>query len=348
MSMWKPFWILLLTVMLVGLASTAPALAVSDWNPDPADGASGVSVIPTLSWGGPPGATFNVYLDGVCVATVSDHSWTVPKERALQPGTTHVWKVAVRSNGKKWEETPAWSFTTAAAHQPNIPSDPFPADGATGVGMAPTLKWKGSDFGPDDPVKYQIFFETAGGWRKVHVTEDTSWQILPKKAWELGLAPNTTHRWYVVAKDSTGLKTQGPVWSFTTGTYPWIIGGRFSMTPFSSGNPDYASLTSRYRYGPSAIVNITGENFGTATGRVKFVSKETNAVIWISQDSRYGKILSWSENSVQVELPGPQAFGVGRGFPFDSVYKLKVEPAGGGVRSNPVWLYIRPGGGNLK
>ncbi|MEW6183553.1 MAG: hypothetical protein AB1500_10330 [Bacillota bacterium] len=342
--------LLVLTMALVSLSlfTTASAFAASDWNPDPADGASGVRLMPTLSWGGPPGAKFVVYLDGVCVATTREHSWTVTKKLALQPGTTHTWKVTVKNSGKKSEETPAWSFTTATANQPDPPSDPSPADGATGVKMAPMLKWKGCNFGPDDPVKYQIFFEIAGDWQKVQVTEETSWQIFPRQAWKLGLAPNTTHRWYVTAKDGTGLKTQGPVWSFTTGTYPWITAGRFSMTPFGPKKPDYASLCSEYNYGPSDIVDITGENFGNNMGRVKFVSKETGEIIWITEeDSRYGKILSWSKNAVQVQLPGPQAFNRGRGFPFDSVYKLKVEKVNGKL-SNPVWVYIHPGLGDQK
>ncbi|MCL6557923.1 MAG: hypothetical protein K6U74_03795 [Firmicutes bacterium] len=228
----------------------------------------------------------------------------------------------------------------ALAGAPNIPGNPSPADGAVSVGMAPTLSWTGGDPDPGDITTYIIYLskiDEAGNisWIQVATTTDTSWKIPANKVWKWGLAPNTAHQWYVVAKDSTGLKTKGPVWTFTTGTYPWITGERFNMyLPLSRDNP-------ACRYRPTYYARITGENFGATRGTVKLISEDTGASMWLGCD--YGKILSWSENMVEIVLPPAQVFGNAK-YPLNSVYKLRVQTAEG-VLSNPVWLYIESGGG---
>jgi hypothetical protein len=221
----------------------------------------------------------------------------------------------------------------AFAGAPYAPSNPSPTDGATDVGMAPiTLSWTGGDPDLGDTVKYLIFLDGV----KVAAVTETSWTIPLKKAFQLNLSPNTTHSWYVTAKDSAGLLARSPLWTFTTGTYPWVTGERFNMyLPLSRDNP-------ACRYRPTYYALITGENLGAARGGVKLISQDTGAAMWIGSDSYCGKILSWSDNKIEIALLPAQAFGAK--FPLNSVFKIRVKTAAGEL-SNPVWLYIESGGG---
>ncbi len=93
---------------------------------------------------------------------------------------------------------------------PNVPSNPTPFDNATGVPIDPILSWACSD--PDgDPLVYDIYFGTSeNNLSKIvsnHATNNYQLQ---------NLSYNTTYYWKIVAKDSKGTSTSGPVWKFTT------------------------------------------------------------------------------------------------------------------------------------
>jgi hypothetical protein len=116
-----------------GSGATAPCTPVLS---SPANGATGVSTTPTLTWSGWSGATsYNVYLgtssSPPLVKSVSGTSYT--PGTALSGGTTYYWSVAaVNSSGS----TPSavWSFTTGAAALPV----PEPSSVSSGAGSGLT------------------------------------------------------------------------------------------------------------------------------------------------------------------------------------------------------------------
>jgi len=97
---------------------------------------------------------------------------------------------------------------------PRKPSNPYPADGATGVTPHIILRWSCSD--PDgDSLSYLVFFGGNPDFGLVfNALEGDSIDI-----WMRGyyLAYDRTFYWKVVAKDEQGEVTSGDKWRFTTG-----------------------------------------------------------------------------------------------------------------------------------
>ena len=97
---------------------------------------------------------------------------------------------------------------------PATPSNPNPADGADNVSLDVTLSWECSD--PDgDTLKYDLYFGTSAN--PPLIAED----LTEAKYSVSGLESGTTYYWRVVANDPHGVKTEGPVWTFTTMGYEW-------------------------------------------------------------------------------------------------------------------------------
>jgi Tol biopolymer transport system component len=91
-----------------------------------------------------------------------------------------------------------------------MPSDPFPEDGALLGHLAIELSWVCSD--PDgDPLIYDIYLGTNSPPAVYDSLIDTTTYT------SMRLRYNATYYWQVVATDSTGLETAGPVWSFSIG-----------------------------------------------------------------------------------------------------------------------------------
>jgi Tol biopolymer transport system component len=111
---------------------------------------------------------------------------------------------------------------------PNVPSNPSPADGDA---IPPDtldieLSWTCVD--PDgDPITYDIYFDTSA----VPAVYDT---LIDTTAYEIsGLFYNRTYYWKVVATDSTGMVTEGPVWSFSVS---WPPGGMIAFNSDRDGD----------------------------------------------------------------------------------------------------------------
>ncbi|MGF3585473.1 MAG: PKD domain-containing protein [Thermoplasmatota archaeon] len=116
-----------------------------------------------------------------------------------------------------------WDKTDTNYHKPNFnaptkPSDPSPADGATGVSVWTNLSWKCSD-ADGDTLSYDIYFGRDPSPPLIKTGYD-------KTTYDLGeqpLASNTKYYWKIVARDHPkpsaygGSKTsESSVWSFTT------------------------------------------------------------------------------------------------------------------------------------
>src|SRR5690606_22657236 len=127
----------------------------------PASGAPGVATNIALRWQRAPFATsYDVYLGTTSnnmtkVGNVPAALTHIPpltmsfSPRALQSGTTGTRQVGVTPEASQARpsvkaEPSRWTFATGGGGPPGPPaarSCPSPADGATGVGVAPTLAW---------------------------------------------------------------------------------------------------------------------------------------------------------------------------------------------------------------
>jgi hypothetical protein len=104
------------------------------------------------------------------------------------------------------------SITVVPPVSPGIPSNPSPADGATGVSTSAILTWTASS----ETNSYNVYFGTADP--PPLVAEVTVPSYTP-----LALNRNTTYHWQIIAKHTMcdllpPTVSGGPVWSFTTGT----------------------------------------------------------------------------------------------------------------------------------
>ena len=96
-----------------------------------------------------------------------------------------------------------------AAKQYNVPSNPWPLNGQTGVATSLDLSWSCSDSN-GSPLTYYVYYKSGRSGDEFVVD---SWRPTVPLS---GLDPGTTYQWWVVAVDTSGTETTGPTWSFTT------------------------------------------------------------------------------------------------------------------------------------
>ena len=103
---------------------------------------------------------------------------------------------------------------TEIAHIPNNPpyepSDPYPANGSTGVDVNIDLSWTGGDPDPGDIITYDVCFGTVSPPPKVANNQSAT-------TYDPGtLDVNLTYYWRIIAWDNYNASTSGPIWYFTT------------------------------------------------------------------------------------------------------------------------------------
>ncbi len=132
----------------------------------PANGSTGVSPNPVLSWNASANATryeycFDTTNDGTCGNWISTGTNTYVGLRALQQNTTYYWQV--RSWNGTFGPTYAngsagayWSFKTVLL-LPGAFNKHAPANGSTGVSLNPALSWNASA----NATRYEYCFDTT-------------------------------------------------------------------------------------------------------------------------------------------------------------------------------------------
>jgi len=187
-------------------------------NPIPPDGAENVTG-GGLSWtGGDPDGdivTYDVYF-GEGLGNPPQIAENITNTTFILPGiinfnTTYSWKIVAWDIYGLNTSGPIWTFKTIENLPPNVPSNPFPADGAECVPIVINLSWVGGDPNPGDPVYYDVYFGvTDPPTQKSSKQTETCYD--PPGELEI----YKVYYWKVVAWDSGGLCTEGPIWEFTT------------------------------------------------------------------------------------------------------------------------------------
>jgi T5SS/PEP-CTERM-associated repeat protein len=180
--------------------------------PKPADGAEGVLLGTTLSWGaGDTAATHDVYFGTTSPpALIGNQEAAAYYPGPIELGTTYYWQVVeVEADGVTKHASDVWSFTTTTdlSTVSEIATQPDLADGTDGVSIEGTTLswWPGAS-----AVSHDVYFGTTSppalAGNQVEMSFDSG-----------GLKPSTTYYWQVDAVEADGTtKHTGDIWSFTT------------------------------------------------------------------------------------------------------------------------------------
>jgi len=277
-------------------------------NPDPADGATDVPVDTEVCWtcSDPDGDTlrYDVYFgtaeDPPLVANdIYDNCWAPPT--ALDYGVTYYWKIVAKDT-ETFTEGDVWHFTTRSEnHAPDDPTNPFPADGASGMATDLEMSWTCSD--PDgDVLTYDLYFGTEAD-------PPLYAEGLPDARYSMaGMATDTTYYWKGVASDGE-LMTEGPVWSFST-----LSGdNQPPAEPHDPNPPDGSTgigvnLTLEWQCDdPDGDTLFYDIYFGTDDPLPLLVSDHTETRYTMTTTLEYFTVYKWQvvAKDAQYEVPGP-------------------------------------------
>jgi len=197
------------TTTAAGQAPTVPS------NPNPSNGATGVSISPTLSWTSTVSSgsiSFDLYISTsptFTTSTLYSGSGTSTSISGLSQNTTYYWKVISYANGLNSGWSSVWSFTTIAP--PTVPSSPNPTNGATGIATSPTLSWTSTV--SSGTISFDLYLSTSPTF-----TTSTLYSGSGTSTSVSGLSQNTTYYWKAISY-ANGLNSGwSSVWSFTTAT----------------------------------------------------------------------------------------------------------------------------------
>jgi subtilisin family serine protease len=179
-------------------APAAPVLTA------PANGTTGVSQTPTLSWSASSGATsYDVYFGTASTPPLATNTATLSySPGTLSAGTLYYWRVVAKNTGGS-SSSATWSFTTLTPAPP-APVLLSPASGATGVSTTTSVSWSASS----GATSYDVYFGTAS-------TPPLATNIATISYSPGTLTAGTLYYWRVVAKNTTGSNSSA-TWSFTT------------------------------------------------------------------------------------------------------------------------------------
>lgn len=109
-----------------------------------------------------------------------------------------------------------FSVETYLNQAPESPSDPSPEDEeSVDYQDKIELSWTGKDYNKDDELTYTVYASTD----ESNLSENAVATDISDNYFELSdVTADQSMYWQVVAKDSDGEKTSGPVWSFTVGS----------------------------------------------------------------------------------------------------------------------------------
>ncbi len=203
----------------------------------PAQGATGVALSTTLTWGTSASATsYRVQLstDSAFGSTLVDDSNLTVTSQAVGPlpgNTIFYWRASASNAAGASAFSTRRSFNTTLGI-PTAPTLLLPAQNATGVAVAPTLTWNAST----GATSYRVQVSTDSTFTSTLVVNDST-LTTPTKA-VTGLAISTRYYWRVNAKDSLGTSSYSAVRNFMTTSVAGIMPQGFALERLNAGNGD--------------------------------------------------------------------------------------------------------------
>jgi hypothetical protein len=179
----------------------------------PANGATGESVNPTLSWSASSAAAsyrLQISTASDFSATVFDQTGITSTSQAVSPALSnnilYFWHVSATNAAGTSSYSTAFSFTTIIA-PPTLSS---PSNGAAGTAVNPTMSWTA----PSGASSYRLQVSTISNFGTTVFDQSsitaTSQIVTP------ALANNVMYFWRVDAANAGGTSGYSGVWSFTT------------------------------------------------------------------------------------------------------------------------------------
>ncbi|RLF31942.1 MAG: hypothetical protein DRM98_04745 [Thermoplasmata archaeon] len=163
------------------------------------------------------------------VKTLSDSIHTTHYTIENNPPGEYYYRVKGHNSERGWGDFSTLENITVYEgenYPPNTPSNPHPIDGQLYVEIDTNLSWIGGDPNPGDIVTYDVYFEPNDPTPDMLVSDDQlSTTYTPGT-----LEYETTYYWKIIATDSHGNSTEGPVWRFTTIEEP-------NLPPFEPSDP---------------------------------------------------------------------------------------------------------------
>jgi len=191
-------------------------------NPDPTNNSTGVGLFADLWWSSDDIdgdlITYDVYFesnDSTPDILVSVNQFSTHYDPGyLENDTIYYWQIVAWDSYGNNISGPIWHFTTKESQQnnpPNIPTNPSPSNGKTGVSKNPTLSAYVSD--PDGDA-LSVKFYNAGNDILIASYDFIRNNSTAEVTWP-GLSSGTKYTWYAVVND-TMLENRSDTWSFTT------------------------------------------------------------------------------------------------------------------------------------
>ncbi len=236
-----------LTTLYGTLAPPGPPAQAT--NPNPPDAATDVGISADLSWTAGAGATsHDVYFGSDANAVASaDHNDPQFQDnqagRTFAPGllsasTIYYWRIdEVNPYGTTLGDV--WSFTTVPPIPPTQATNPYPTNGAMGVGWDTNLSWTAGT-GADS---HDVYFGTDAN--AVAAADHNSPEFKGSQIsamYEPGTMTETTDYYWRIDEENIFGTTAGEVWSFTTAEAPPPPPGQLMVWDFA-GEGGSASST---------------------------------------------------------------------------------------------------------
>lgn len=202
------------SIYILSSLSAAPLPPLARTLLSPANGATGVSTSPTLSWNASAGATsyrLQVSTSSIFSTTVVDQSGITTTSyvvSGLANSALHYWRVNATNAGGTSAYSAVWNFGTVAV-PPAAPALVAPPNGANDVSTSPVLSWNTSA----GATSYELQVSANSSFSTTLVNQSgitgTSYSMS-------GLANNMVYYWRVNATNAAGMSDWSTVWGFTT------------------------------------------------------------------------------------------------------------------------------------
>ncbi len=271
-------------------------------NPTPADGATDVSINPTLSVEvtDPDGDSMNVYFYNATDYSLIGSDTNIPSGGtasvtwpSLSYATSYSW-YAVADDTIDDTISSTWSFTTESEpiinNPPNPPINPAPYDGETDVGLNPTLSVDVSD--PDGNFLDVSFFD-ASDHSLIGQHNGVTSGSTASLEWS-GLSYGTTYQWYTKVYDFEYVTTSA-TWSFVTEAEPVV-----NNPPNPPNTPSPYDGQTDVSINPTLSVNVVDPDGDTLD--VKFFNASDDSLIGIDYNVPSGgtAYMLWSDLSLDT------------------------------------------------